>query len=126
MNEGVPAERFETLKQSAIHSLKTRFRNLKDKSALWNQLAFEKGADFDYVNKRIAALESLSYEQFEAFAHKALARHNLKRLAVLYEGRLQTPFDYKSMDVAQLREISKYTAKPVFQSSVEQSSEKVR
>ena len=112
IDEEVPVDRFETLKQSAIHSLKTRFRNLKDKSSLWNQLAFDKRADFDYVNKRIAKLEALTYEQFQAFATSSLSRNNLKRLAVLYEGRLQAPFAYSPVEPSHLREISRYTAKP--------------
>lgn len=115
IDEQVPLERFETLKQSAIHSLKTRFRNLKDKSSLWNQLAFDKRGDFDYVNKRIASLQDLSYDQFKEFAAVNLSRTNLKRLAVLYEGRLNAPFAYTPIETSHLREISSYSAKPMDQ-----------
>lgn len=111
IDELVPIERFETLKQSAIHSLKTRFRNLKDKSSLWNLLAFDKQGDFEYVNKRIASLHTLKYEQFKEFARLNLSRTNLKRLAVLYEGKLSAPFTYTPIEPSNLREISRYNAK---------------
>ena len=112
IHEQVPADRFEMLKASAIHSLKTRFRNLKDKSMLWNQIAFERKADFEFVNKRINALEALTYEQFVTFAKQNLMRSNQKRLAVLYEGRLNAPFAYQPVELNHLREISQYIDKP--------------
>lgn len=112
LNEQIPQTRFENLKHSCIHSLKTRFRNLKDKSALWNQLAFDKRGDFSYVEKRIQALEALSYEQFLAFTQASLSRANVRRIAVLMEGRLQSPFAYEPIDTSRLLEVSRYTAKP--------------
>jgi insulysin len=117
ISEGVPKERFDMLKQSAIHSLKTRFRNLKDKSALWNQLAFDRRADFNFVNTRIKALEALSYEQFLSFAKTNLSRSNLKRLAVLYEGRLNAPFAYEPVELNKLKEISEYVGKKPIESA---------
>lgn len=110
-SEQIDPVRFNNLKATCVHSLKTRFRNLKDKAALWNLLAFEKGADFQYVTKRIAALEALSYEPFSQFVQKTLARSNPKRLAVLYEGRLNTPFAYETIDTPKLLEVSRYEAK---------------
>jgi insulysin len=109
--ENVPSTRFENLKHSAIQSLKTRFRNLNDKSALWDLLAFEKRGDFTFIDKRIAALEALTYDQFTHFAKEKLARTNLKRLAILFEGKLNSPFAYRETTLPRLREISQYTAK---------------
>jgi len=107
----IDLDRFNNLKATCIHSLKTRFRNLKDKAGLWNLLAFEKGADFTYVNKRIAALEELSYEHFTEFATEKLTRNNRKRLAVLFEGRLNAPFAYETIETPKLLEISRYETK---------------
>jgi insulysin len=110
--------RFDNLKATCIHSLQTRFRNLKDKAGLWNQLAFEKGGDFEYVNKRVAALEELSYENFLSFVESTLSRSNLKRLAVFVEGRLNTPFAYETIDTPKLLEISRYETKPMVDEGV--------
>lgn len=103
--------RFNTLKASSIHSLKTRYRNLKEKASLWSLLAFEKGADFDYIEKRIAALEALGYDNFLELTNQMLARSNRKRLAVLCEGRLPAPFAYQPIDATRLLEKSRYVAK---------------
>jgi insulysin len=113
LSEELDQARFSNLKATCIHSLRTRFRNLKDKAGLWNILAFEKGADFRYIEKRIAALEALTYEQAAAFIHKSLARQNLRRLAIFFEGRLNTPFAYETIDTLKLREISRYEPKRV-------------
>lgn len=113
--------RFENLKHSCIHSLKTRFRNLKDKSGLWNLLAFEKKGDFCYVEKRIQSLESLTYEQFCKFTTETLSRANLRRIAVLFEGRLPSPFVYKTVDMPRLLEIARYTTKPSLEQPVAES-----
>lgn len=103
--EQLSLERFETLKQSCLHSLKTRFRNLKDKTALWALLAFEKGADFQYVEKRLSALEALTLPRFLSLASEVLSRQNHRRLAILFEGRLPAPFIYESIDPAWLVEV---------------------
>lgn len=107
----ISPERFENLKATAIHSLQSRFRNLKDKAALWNLLAFEKRADFRYIEKRVASLESLTYEQFWDYTHETLGRSNLRRLAVLFEGKLPS-FAYQSIEPNRLLEIGRYVAKP--------------
>jgi insulysin len=111
LSTSIPEQRFESLKSSCLHSLLTRFRNSKDKAALWDFLAFEKGADFTYIDKRIEALKQLSYEQFLKMTHEMLKRTNRKRLAVLFEGRLKAPFAYEPIDTAQLAEKGRYTVK---------------
>ena len=93
-DEAIPLERFDRLKQTAIESLQSRFRNLSDKSALWNFLAFEKGADFEYVQKRIEALNELSKERLFEIAQEMFSRQNKRRLAVLCSGKIENPFVY--------------------------------
>jgi insulysin len=105
--EKITPERFETLRTSQISSLKNRFRNLQDKTALWNSLAFIY-KDFDFINKRIAAYESLNYETFIEMSKKALSRNNRKRLAVLFDGKLPKPFIYQTIVPNQLAEIASY------------------
>jgi insulysin len=111
LNDSVPQERFETIVQTCVHTLKTRFRNLKDKSALWDLLAFEKGADFGYVEKRTGALQSLTRERFLTLASDCLSRSNRRRLAILHQGKLTDPFNYEPIDAPRLQQVGRYTAK---------------
>ncbi len=107
--EKITPERFETLKASIISSHKTRFRNVKDKAALWDLLAFQHDADFAFVEKRINALQNLPYDPFLQTAHRFLTRENHKRLAVLFEGKIPSPFAYEPIGIRQLDEIASYT-----------------
>ncbi len=108
----IPKERFATLQESAAAQLKNRFCNLKEKSALLDLLAFQYRGDFQFVDKRILAIRNLSYEEFCEFASEFLARSNKKRLAILFEGKLASPFAYESTTPAELTEISTYAPKP--------------
>jgi len=111
METSIPKDRFEKLRDACVHSLQTRFRNVREKAALWNLLAFEKGADFAYVEKRIEALKALSYEKFLDLSREMLSRTNRKRLAVLYEGRLKAPFTYEQVETQKLVEKGRYSVK---------------
>lgn len=93
----IEKNRFETIRNSIISSLKTQFRNLKIKSALWDFLCFEKDADFTYIDQRIEALKALNFEDFQAYVKKILGRENKKRLAILIKGNLSKPFSYKEI-----------------------------
>ncbi len=108
--QSIPLSRFEELKTSAVHSIETRYRSLTDKALLWDILAFEKEADFHYLNKRIDALQSLSYDRFLSKTKELLGRKNAKRLAVLVEGKLTAPFSYEPIAPDQLREKADYLA----------------
>ena len=110
--ENIPVERFETLKESAIFSLKTRYRNLKDKSDLWDRLTFIEKGDFAFVEKRIQGLSDLTYEQFSLISKEFLSRSNRKRLALLFEGKLLTPFTYQPMTLSELNDIANYSPRP--------------
>lgn len=112
LREQVSLERFETIKTSLIASLKTRFRNLESKARLWNLLAFEKDEDFNFVEKRIESLSALSYEEFLKQANTFFSRSNKRRLAVLYQGKLQAPFAYTQIGLPQIEEIANYAPRP--------------
>jgi insulysin len=112
LREHVSLERFETIKTSLIASLKTRFRNLESKSRLWNLLAFEKDEDFEFIEKRLNGLSDLSYEEFIQHANAFLSRGNKKRLAVLYQGKLHSPFAYTQIDLPQVEEVASYAPRP--------------
>jgi len=120
--ENISTERFETLKLSLITSLKNRFRNLKDKSALWDRLAFERDGDFDFVEQRINGLQTLSYDDFLNQANAFLNRANRKRLAVLFDGKLAAPFAYKSIAIPELGEFATYAPRVKEKSLQEKAS----
>lgn len=107
----ITKERFTTLQESAAMQLKNRFCNLREKSALIDLLAFQYRGDFQYVEKRIAAIKNLSYEEFCDIAEGFLARSNKKRLAILFEGKLASPFSYESTTPTQLSEVATYAPK---------------
>jgi insulysin len=120
--QNVTPERFETLKASLIASLQTRFRNLEDKTALWDKLAFEKEGTFDFVEKRIEGLSSLQYKDFLAEAPRFTCRENRKRLAILFEGKLAAPFSYQEIDLPKLEELSTYAEKKSERKVLEKAS----
>ncbi len=110
--ENISVERFETVKTSLISSLTNRYRSLKDKSALWDLLTFQRGGDFEFVEKRIEALSSLTYDEFLLTSHNFLSRKNYKRLAILMEGKIPSPFAYSQIGVPQIADIATYSPRP--------------
>jgi insulysin len=108
ISETIPASRFATLKQNLAESLLTRFRGLREKSALWNQLAFDNDADFNWVEKRLEGYANLSYETFLKESKTNLSRGNRKRLAVLFDGRIGDPFQYKTVSAPDIEKVSEY------------------
>ena len=111
----VSEERFATLKASAIETLKTQCRNIQDKAALWDLLAFEENGNFTLIEQRIQSLEGLSYEQFLTLGEEFLSRTNRKRLAILYTGKIPSPFAYLPTSVGGIKEIATYAPRPVEQ-----------
>ncbi len=103
LSHNVSPERFQLLQNNLVEFLANRYRNLSDKSALWDHLAAEKGADFDFVNKRINAVKALSYAEFLSISNNWFARGNRKRVAILYKGKLDDTFSYQRMSVSDLR-----------------------
>lgn len=108
----ISESRFETLKTSAITTLKTQCRNIGDKSALWDLLAFNEKGDFSLIERRIQALENLKYEQFVTTSHEFLSRENRKRLAILYTGKIPAPFAYTPMEVSDISKVATYSPRP--------------
>lgn len=110
----ISEERFEMLRKSALQCLQNRFYNLSQKSALWDLLAFQYGGDFQFIEKRIAALEELSYEELTRSAHEFFSRSNRKRLAILYEGKINSPFAYERTTPKQIVENVLYAPRPTY------------
>ena len=49
-------------------------------------LAFDYEGDFAFIDKRIATLQDISYDQVCEFAKQTLSRKNFRRIAVMIEG----------------------------------------
>ena len=111
-SENISEERFETIRSGSISSLKTRYRNVRDKSALWDRLAFEEKGDFAFVEKRIQGLKDLNYDSFAALSEEFLSRENRKRVAILYEGKIPAPFAYQPTTLPDLADIATYSPRP--------------
>ncbi len=79
-------EKFESTKGSLINKLKNPPENLKEKGKQLAEIVFKHEADFDWIQKRIEGLQSLSFEEFIDYAEKTLSKNNKRRLAALMEG----------------------------------------
>jgi len=100
MEEEISKERFAELKKTAIQQLTTPAENLSAHGDLLYTLAFDFRGDFARLEKRVSALEKLSYEQFIAFAKKSCARSNSRRIAILIEGsKTEGQFSYNPLDL---------------------------
>jgi insulysin len=91
----VSPDRFETLREMMIVTLKKPPENLSLMAEKLNYLAFTCGGDFNWIEKSIDAVSKLSYEQLETDAKLYLSRQNQKRLAVLVEGVLSADKEFR-------------------------------
>ncbi len=83
----IPEGRFESLRSNLITLSKMPPENMAGMAQQLNLFAFEY-ADFQWLDKRVQALQSLSYEDFCKGAQEYLSHNNTKRIAVLMQGSL--------------------------------------
>lgn len=109
----MPPERFENVRQMAIRSLEMPPENLTGSAARLFTLAFDYGGDFDLIDKRIRALQALTYEQTQQEAIATLSRLNKRRLAILLEGAAQKDreFRYETTSKKDLRAGGRFVTK---------------
>jgi len=107
-----PKERFKKVQKMAINSLQMPPENLSIMGTRLFLLGFNYGADFNLVNKRIAALKNLTYEEAHAAAKETLSRKNTRRIAILTEGITQEDNHYQYLEVSRedLREQGTFVA----------------
>ncbi|TSJ81176.1 MAG: insulinase family protein [Candidatus Cardinium sp.] len=98
MPHDIPMERFETIRENYLLTLKNLFPNLQDKAVYLDALAFKCDGDFKWLDKQIAAAKALRYEDFLKYAKEFFSRENRKRLAVAVSGKLPEThnFSYKA------------------------------
>lgn len=93
-------ERFENIRKMLITSLQMPPENMSGMAARLNTLAFDYGADFTFIEKRIDATSRLSYDTLKSDAALFLSRKNQRRLAVLMEGVLSSDNDFHYESIA--------------------------
>jgi insulysin len=81
-------ERFDTIRNSSIETLKMPFNNLVDMAKALETLAFDFDGDFEWIDKKIKSLQEITYEEFVAFATEFLGRENKRRLNIQIQGTL--------------------------------------
>ncbi len=106
----IPLDRFENLKKMLVVSLQMPPENLQKMGERLYTLAFDYEGDFDWYPKRIASVSALTYQQLRTAATQFLSRENNKRLAILFEGVLNTEkgFTYEQVTQEDIRSISTY------------------
>ncbi len=87
----IPKERFEQIKQSQVSQIKSLGKNIRERTTRWDLFAFEYGADFDWINKRVQGFEEISYDDFLQIAHQILCKENTHQISFLYQGSVTSP-----------------------------------
>ncbi len=100
----LPQERFASIKKHLITSLKNQGRSLDDRASRGDLLAFRYEGDFQWIEKRIQGIESLSYEELIQYAESALSKENRRRLAILFRGKAKE-FAYEEISPAGLKDL---------------------
>ncbi len=118
--EALTSESFETIRESLVTILEMPPENQAAMAQLLNTLAFKCHGDFDWINKRIAALKNLSYESTFKYANEFFSPKNSRRLAILVEGKSMptqeeetpsaNPLLFHRTTPSQLRSISTYVS----------------
>ncbi len=93
-------ERFENLRKMLITTLQMPPENMTGMASRLNTLAFDYQADFAFIEKRIEAIQNLSYEQLKKDGLHFLSRKNQRRLAILMEGVLTPDNDFRYEPIA--------------------------
>jgi insulysin len=110
IRENITEERFENIQKMLLTSLKMPPENMESMALLLNMLAFEYEGDFNWLEKRIQAVEALTYDQLLLFAQQSLSRANSRRLAILVEGNLppENDFHYERITKEDIRGLGTY------------------
>jgi len=89
-------ERFEMIRGSLLAEIESRTQNLSQTADLYSGLLFTRNGDFEWLEKRKAALTSLTYEETVEEIATVLGKENKRRLAILVKGK-STEFEYTEL-----------------------------
>jgi insulysin len=107
-------EQFDKIKKSLKINLEENPKNITEMANTLNELAFKYDGDFDWISKRIQALDNLTYEEFIQTANGLLGKSNKRRLAILLHGVLpeENLFMYnKARSWTSLRKMYEYISR---------------
>ncbi|MCX6990199.1 MAG: insulinase family protein [Chlamydiae bacterium] len=93
-------DRFENMRKMITTTLQMPPENMSGMASKLNTLAFDYEGDFTFVEKRIEAIQKLSYDQLKKDANYFLSRKNQRRLAILMEGVLAPDNDFHYEPIA--------------------------
>ncbi|CRX37883.1 insulinase family protein [Estrella lausannensis] len=86
-NKELTEERFNKIKDALIYDLKNSVKNISQATELLAHLLYLYGGDFQWVEKRLKALEELTYSECLEGIQDTLSKKNLKRFAILLKGK---------------------------------------
>jgi insulysin len=104
-------DNFETIKDSLLNELEKPQNNMDDMGALLKTLAFKYNGHFDWMDKRIAGMKDLTYEEFMDVTRLVLGKSNKRRLGVLTKGVMpeERVLEYSRIgDVQQVKKMSTF------------------
>jgi insulysin len=113
LNTNIDEKRFNYLKNTLITQLETPSKNLTEENSENYNLAFDYNEDFELQEKKIKALQDLTYEDFLNISKTSLGKQNKKRVAILFEGEIpkENKFSYKEVNFDDFLKNSKYKEK---------------
>ncbi|CDR34183.1 insulinase family protein [Criblamydia sequanensis] len=88
IKENIPEERFNNLKSAAVYLLKNPAKSLSEMGKLLSYIYLQYD-DFTWLDQRLKALESLTYEDFINYSKKVLGKKNKARAAILLNGLVE-------------------------------------
>ncbi|MCH9626935.1 MAG: Protease 3 [Chlamydiales bacterium] len=115
----IPRARFEAIQTALVDKLDHPAETLPKMGALLHMMAFDYDADFDWLEKKKAAISSLTYEEFLAYSKEFLGKENPRRLALFVNGALPAAgrLSYKQITTPEkIRDEIAYKGRPVQES----------
>ncbi len=85
----MPKERFESIKTASLEQFKHPAETMNKMGTFLHLIAFQYDGDFDWMDKKIQAMQELTYEEFVAHAQEFLGKENTRRLAICVNGTLE-------------------------------------
>lgn len=97
---GMPAEQFESVRQSLIQDRQKKIKTIAGKAGLFFTGAFGKGGDFDWIDAEIAALQALKQVEVANLLQATVANKSrvVYLLAAKDQGDFATPGTVKSFE----------------------------
>lgn len=86
---GKGEERFKSIKEALLESLRQPFSCLETKYSNMMHLAFQEDGNFSMLDRKARILDALEMKDVITFANAVLSRSNRRRIAVVATGNTQ-------------------------------------